>query len=53
VKTECQNCGREAEEEELLPLEEVRHLLERVAPGEPMPAGECRSCGALAQPVST
>lgn len=35
---ECQNCGRRWGLEELNPVEDV---LERVAPGEPMPAGEC------------
>lgn len=46
--SECQNCsGRWAEEE----LKEVKHLTLRVAPGEPMPSGECPECGALCQPV--
>lgn len=46
---ECQNCGKVWKEEELL---EIKHLSMRVAPGEPMPSGECPEpeCGALCQP---
>lgn len=29
-------------------LNDITDLSERVAPGEPMPAGECPECGALA-----
>jgi hypothetical protein len=45
--TACQNCGGHWHHQEL----EVDGLDERAAPGEPMPAGECPSCGALCQPV--
>lgn len=42
--SECQNCeARWAEAD----LKEVKHLGLRVAPGEPMPSGECPSCGAV------
>lgn len=43
---QCENCGAHYTEGELRP---VRHIDVRVAPGEPMPAGECPSpgCGAL------
>lgn len=41
---ECQNCGKRWAIDELLP---VQDLLQRVAPGEPMPAGECPECGAV------
>jgi hypothetical protein len=44
---ECQNCGAVWPEHELL---EVKDVLERVAPGEPMPAGECPKCGAVCHP---
>ena len=43
--TRCQNCGKIAPARELRPLPDV---LARVAPGEVMPAGECRECGAVA-----
>ena len=38
----CQNCERETESP--LPLKDV---LQRVAPGELMPSGECPDCGAV------
>lgn len=42
----CQNCGWSGDEDscENVPL---RGLLERVAPGEIMPVGECCDCGSL------
>lgn len=45
-KYECQNCGIRLDEDELNP---VKDISERVAPGEPIPAGECPDCGALCQ----
>lgn len=42
---ECQNCGEVWGENEL--VNPIPDLVERVAPGEPMPAGECPECGAL------
>lgn len=47
MKTECQNCSDVRDESEIVPLEAVRDLLARIQPGELVPAGECRSCGAL------
>lgn len=44
---ECQNCSRSWLEEQ---LEEVKDLSMRVAPGEPMPSGECPACGAVCHP---
>ena len=41
----CQNCSALWDEEDL--LEEIPDLQMRVAPGEPMPAGECLYCKAL------
>jgi len=41
----CQNCGWETEDPSQ--LHEIEDLLERVAPGEPMPHGQCPECGAL------
>ena len=43
----CQNCGRKWHDEL---LEDIKDLTKRVAPGEPMPSGECPDCGALCQP---
>lgn len=43
----CGNCGRSWIEEELQP---IKHLEQRVAPGEEMPSGECAKCGALCHP---
>jgi hypothetical protein len=42
----CQNCEKEWLNSELKEID-VKHLAERVAPGEPMPQGECPACGAL------
>jgi len=41
---ECQDCGGRWGEND---LHVVRHLTERVLPGETMPAGECPDCGAV------
>lgn len=46
---ECQNCGKLWDYEQL--EQEIDRLAERVSPGEPMPSGECPSCGALCQPT--
>ena len=47
----CQDCGKTWTDEQ---LNEITHgIWERVAPGEPMPSGECPECGALCQPVPT
>src|SRR3990167_1944713 len=48
MKTECQNCGKNRDADELHP---IRDIHERVTAGEPMPAGECPDCGALCHPV--
>ena len=45
---ECQNCGETWPEDRLEP---VRHLTERVAPGERMPAGQCPDCGAVCHEI--
>jgi len=46
----CQDCGKEWHEFEMGGA--PKNLGERVAKGEPWPAGECPECGALCQPVS-
>lgn len=48
-KSKCGNCGKVWDDSQLA---EIRHLWERVSPGEPFPSGECPECGALCQPVS-
>jgi hypothetical protein len=45
---ECQNCSEQWTESELL---DIKDFDQRVAPGEPTPAGECPDCGCLCQPV--
>jgi len=45
---ECANCGKQWPLEK---LKEIKHLTERVAPGEIMPSGECPECGAVCHPV--
>lgn len=44
----CQNCGRKWLDGHL--VNPIPHLHERVAAGEPMPSGECPTCGALCHP---
>jgi hypothetical protein len=49
----CPDCGATVESGDLVyPIPDVE---EKVLPGEPMPVGECRECGALvpAEPVET
>ena len=43
----CQNCRKRWKLDELKPLVDV---MERVAPGELMPYGECPDCGAVCHP---
>ena len=47
-RSQCQNCGRMWPHELLAGVED---LSMRVGPGEPMPSGECRACGAVCLPV--
>jgi hypothetical protein len=44
----CDGCGMRWPDSVLVPL---RDVAERVAPGEPMPSGECPSCGAVCHPA--
>jgi hypothetical protein len=48
TKSCCQDCGAVWDNDD---LEEIKHLEMRVDAGEPMPSGECPSCGALCQPL--
>jgi len=45
----CQNCT--AGYDFLIGMNPIKDLKKRVAPGEPMPAGECVKCGALCHEV--
>jgi len=48
MKVECGNCGRVSDESELRHVfPDIPDLTERIAPGEPVPFGECPGCGAL------
>lgn len=49
MRAKCQNCGLVLDEDD---LKEIRHLSERVAPGEEMPSGECPQCGAVCHPTN-
>lgn len=44
----CDNCESRFTANKLLPIKDV---FDRVAPGEPMPLGECPNCGALCHAV--
>jgi hypothetical protein len=44
----CQNCDWFGPDDQ---LGEIADLFQRVAPGEPMPSGECPVCLALCQPA--
>jgi hypothetical protein len=43
----CQNCQKAIKEDDIVPMPE-KDIHERVGPGEPMPAGECPDCHAVA-----
>jgi hypothetical protein len=43
----CQGCDKVWREDQVIPLESVPDLLQRIAPGEVVPFGECRECGSL------
>jgi hypothetical protein len=47
----CANCGNETAD--IIPLDEVRGLSERLTPGDDVPAGECFKCGALCYALGT
>lgn len=49
-QSRCGNCGKVCNDRDLLPLGEIHHLFERLAPGDTFPSGECRDCGALCTP---
>lgn len=49
--SKCQGCDRIWPDDIITPIEEVKDLHQRVAKGEPMPAGECPACGALCHSV--
>lgn len=44
-RVECADCEWEGRESQTAPIKDI---FQRVEPGEPMPAGECPDCGALA-----
>lgn len=46
---QCQNCEKNWTEDE---LKEIKHLEQRVLPGEIMPSGECPECGAVCHPLT-
>ena len=49
----CQGCDKLMSEDQVIPLESVPDLLQRIAPGEVLPFGECPDleCGALCHEV--
>lgn len=52
MKVECGNCGEVWDEEALKRVfPDIPDLTERIAPGEPVPAGECPECGALVHEI--
>jgi len=52
MKVECGNCGKVWDEEELTRVfPDISDLAERIAPGEPVPFGECPDCGALVHAI--
>ena len=46
--SECQNCGKKWPDTELEPEKDIH---QRVAPGEPMPNGQCPDCGAVCHSI--
>lgn len=47
-QSQCQNCDLIVDDDQ---LEAITDIMQRVAPGEHMPSGQCPSCGALCHPV--
>lgn len=44
----CDNCSTVyAEEEDFIPFDEIKDVLQRLTPGGKVPDGECRKCRAL------
>lgn len=52
MKVECDNCGEVCAEADLRSVfPDIPDLMVRIAPGEPVPVGECPKCGALVHAV--
>jgi len=52
MKVECDNCGRISDERDLARVfPDIPDMMERIAPGEPVPFGECPDCGALVHAI--
>jgi hypothetical protein len=53
VLIKCQGCDKVMTEKQVIPLENVPDLLQRIAPGEVVPFGECPDpdCGALCHKI--
>jgi len=52
MKVECGDCGRISDETEIVRVfPNIPDLAERIAPGEPVPFGECPDCGALVHEI--
>ena len=52
MKVECGDCGRISDETEIVRVfPNIPDLTERIAPGEPVPFGECPDCGALVHEI--
>lgn len=47
MKYKCDNCGKELDEKEFIPLEECDGLTQRLTPGGVVPDGECPDCRAF------
>lgn len=52
MKVECGDCGRIYDEADIVRVfPNIPDLAERIAPGEPVPFGECPDCGALVHEI--
>lgn len=52
MKHQCANCQRTFNDDQIIPLVQIKDLGQRLDPGSVVPSGECPACGSLVYPVT-